>query len=451
MRSPRKLGMAFFFMSALSACAASSPAGPNKAACPEPASPVQAQTPASTPIAPSPLPPPTSSPEPANTMVHAIFDAGSSGLRLQIFEITRRPDGSCQAARAPIFNEKSTTGGLADMTIGKDPAADVRRMHFPMAESVLAGLWSKVKPEDKARISGVALLGTGGFRDIKRIQKGARAMMRKLDMVIAGWKKELGKPIEQDWHALTIEGEEEATLAWTAAGELGAKPARATIETGGQTTQIAFGDSDGWTAELGTNAVKDWLLLTEFASCKEKKPLDANACIAAFGKRFAESAMVEEGLSEGRIPEGGELWAMGGSWENVFIDLEQARKQSLPEVWDESMNPPIGAAVSVGELYDLAKKACSDRPPKVPGPQYEPSFWCMRLSHAVAFSASMYVASSPSLLSSLSSAKGVPEAIKQVRAKQIRNGRESFTRGAAVSGHLFGECAVNAGGPTAAR
>jgi len=372
--------------------------------------------------------------------VHAIFDAGSSGLRLQIFEVTRAADGTCEAKGPPVVDEerageKNARGdniGLADMTPGhakgQDDKANLLGMQFPKAEGALDELWRRDKVRAwHGRITGVALLGTGGFRDVARIKKGARVVMRRLDAVIEGWKKELGKPGDEDWQAITIEGEEEAVLAWLAARELGAKR-HATIETGGKTCQYARGESEGWSSELGTNATKDLLDMPELEGCTKQKA-NADKCIAAFGERFHDATIVAKGARRFPVPEGGALWVMGGGWKGTLDELA-----TLGTTADK---PAVGTRFKIGDLYRFAReRACTD---KAPRSDYEEPFWCMRVSHAVAFAVSAY---DGTLLKRRGAASAVPGAIAKVASRELWLGRESFSRGAAVSGTLFEECHV---------
>jgi hypothetical protein len=401
------------------------------------------------PAAPTAAPPPaatapaTAAPAPAappGEMVHAIFDAGSSGLRLQIFKVTRAPDGTCEAKGPPVADEempaeKNARGdniGLADMTAGHDKGQDEKanllRMEFPKAEGALEQLWNlKSVAAWHGRITGVALLGTGGFRDVQRIKKGARVVMRKLDHVIDGWKKALGKPADEDWQAITIEGEEEAVLAWLAARELGAKH-HATIETGGKTVQYAHGESEGWSSELGTNATKDFLKKPEFEGCTKEKA-NADKCIAAFAERFADATIVEKGARVHPVPDGGALWVMGGGWKGTLDELS-----AMTLGHDKAS---VGTRFKLGDLYRFAKEhACTDKPPRT---SYEEPYWCMRVSHAVAFALSIH---DSSLVHRHTAPAGVPSAVEKVAARELWIGRESFTRGAAVSGTLFKECHV---------
>jgi GDA1/CD39 (nucleoside phosphatase) family len=364
-------------------------------------------------VGPGPSPAPAARP---SEMVHAIFDAGSSGLRLQIYKVTRRPDGSCAAAEEPIFNEKTKSGGLAKMSL-------------PVAEEALKSLWAQVEPTTKASITGVALLGTGGFRDAA--STGGADLMKQLHEVVSGYKRALGKVPDQDWQACIIGGDAEARYAWLTARELGAREIDRTIETGGQTCQYALGDGRGWSAVLGTNAVKK---SPAFDVCLPASPVPAgapraDACIAAFGAVFAQSS-IGDAVSGAPLPEGARIWAMGGSWENLFIDHEKTRKDP-PEPWDHAREPKVGASLAIGEVYAFAKRVCGDPPPKYPGDLYEPPYWCLRLSHAVAFAVTAYGGSF---------GKGVGAAVAEVGRREILDGKESFTRGAAVSA-LFGECA----------
>lgn len=419
--------------------------------CPEPASAARPE-----PSAPAP-PPPTlpAGTTPPSKMVHAVFDAGSSGLRLQIFEVTRREDGSCAAAGKP-FSKKADTNdhGLADMT--ERTAEDKKeRMSFKTAEGFLSGLWDPLTQEQKESVTGVALLGTGGFRDVTRIAKGARIMMRELDRIVAGWKQALGKPGGQDWEAVTIEGEEEGTLAWLAARELNAKVTHVTIETGGQTCQYAVSDVAGWSDELGSNAVKKLMESdTTLAPCRlppsppaasppgaKKVEPDADRCIAAFGKYFNTSKMISEGVKAHPILEGTEVWAMGGAWAGLFVDYTRTTHVPSADLWTGE-DPKIGASMSLRELYDFAKQVCSKKPPPYPLARredgtmekpYEPEYRCMRAAHAVAFAVSVHGGDVT---------KGVQKAIAKVGARRLIDGVESFTRGAAVSGSVFGECAA---------
>jgi hypothetical protein len=432
MQAARSIGWLLVLAGLASACAGSGEVCPPVAAPIVTTSALPVAAPAvATPAAPAPT-----------QMVHAIFDAGSSGLRLQIFEVTRAADGTCEARGAPVVDveraaEKNARGdaiGLADMTAGHEPGQDEKastlRLAFPKAEGALAELWNRAEVRPwQGKITGVALLGTGGFRDVARIKKGARVLMRRLDRVVEGWKKDLGKAPDQDWQAITIEGEEEAVLAWLAARELGAKRF-ATVETGGKTCQYAGSETEGWSTELGTNATKDFLKYPEFAGCTREKA-NADQCIAAFGERFARSTIIEKGAQLFPVPADGTLWVMGGGWKGTLDELAT--------LGTHAGKPTVGTRFKIGDLYRFAREhACTEKEPRS---GYEPDYWCMRVSHAVAFAVS---ASDPSLLKRHGAASAVADAVKKVADKELSLGRESFPRGAAVSGTLFNECHAGA-------
>lgn len=411
---------------------------------------------------------------PNNEMVHALFDAGSSGLRLQIYTIARAADGSCTAGpREPAVDisfqakdkaqKKALQTGLANMTRRPaDPtdqnlldATDLNAVRaqqtFPKAENVLAALWD-TPHFDKRRISGVALLGTGGFRDPARIKRGARLMMRKLNRIIEDWRPTTAT--EQDWEAVTIEGEEEAVYSWLTARELGAKEGHVIIEIGGQTCQYATSDTSGWTHELGADYAKR-KLLPEVAfhdACmgasaeggKSPAPPRADACIAAFAKEFAESSIIKRGANRAERPEGSELWAMGSGWKYVFLDylLTRSPPVARPE-------PAVGEHFKLDDLYTFATQVCSEHPPAYPkNPDgslglFEPEAWCMRISHAVAFALNVYAAKDKDHLhlgdAAAANIAGIFSECKMA-GNTIVYGKESYTRGAAVSSNLFREC-----------
>ncbi len=118
---------------------------------------------------------------------------------------------------------------------------------------------------------------------------------------------------------------------------------------------------------------------------------------------------------------------MGGSWQHLFVDYSAAARKPPPVV---------GSHVPIQDLYAFAGQVCSPAPP-APLPEFEPAAWCTRVSHAVAFAISAY----DGALLAGGSPRGVAAAVRVVAAKEVWDGVESFTRGAAVSGSLFGECA----------
>jgi hypothetical protein len=366
---------------------------------------------------------------------HAIFDAGSSGTRLLIFRVSHAPDGACRAGTArPVVDLRNGSAGLADMThenipgvTGHDREADADRGAFPKAFQVLAALWSR--PEVRAlreRIRGVALLGTGGFRDPARVRLGAGKMMERLGGVLQRLAGGTATAV-----AHTVEGSQEGKLAWLSARELrGGREDHAVLEIGGQTAQYALkrdGAVAGFSATVGTSAILRRLRQGGGAEvCRnENDPstLNVDRCVAllsAGAPGLARSSIVPPDAA--RAPPA--IWTMGRVLEAAIADVHRHLRGAG--------KPKVGDSIDLVELYRLAARVCSARPP-APAPAFEPVNWCYRLSHGLALVAAVRG-------SGIQSVAEVAPRIASLGGIRLYLGGESWPRGAAVSPDLFASC-----------
>jgi hypothetical protein len=373
----------------------------------------------------------------ARETFHAVLDAGSSGTRLLVFRVLRDAKGGCHVAdQKPVVDIEDKSGGLADMTSkniegasGADAQAD-DKTRFPKAAQVVKGLLASAKVAPiRERIGGIALLGTGGFRDPKRVELGAWKLMQSLDGVIFDAMRTAGgrRLLIQ---VRTIQGDVEGRLAWYAARELRAGHAtdHAMLEVGGQTAQYARsngGRIEAWSDDLGGNAVYRRLRgKPGFEACvNERDPstLNADACIAylAGGEGgFSRSRLVTQENALGPEP----LWGMGGFLRATVADVQRYLHNRA--------KVGFGDSVELLEILTLARKACTANPPQ-PVPSFQPQRWCLRLSQAAA------------LMFAIRKTR-IERAADVLRFAEPKIflvlGGESWPRGAAVSGEVFSDC-----------
>lgn len=375
--------------------------------------------------------------------IHGVFDAGSSGTRLILYWVA--PAGALHCAigkEKPAFEYETSSvdpievqGGLADMTLHtiagvaltSADARAVRPSTFPKATHVIDYLWGKVPAPLQAKVTGLALLGTGGFRDPARVTEGAVDVMRTLNSKIAAILGPRG-----EGRADVAQGRDEAILAWYAARELrSGQAAHAAIEIGGQTCQYAWAGTppEGVTADLGQNAMLrqygpaapghagDFLRCWDRHTVAGGAVADAASCIGAFRGLFAASNLVTQG-SAVHAP-GSFVFGMG-AWKHFFNDFHRYHGLSTPKA---------GQAAKLSEMFDFAKDVCAgaDKAAAIigPGKVFQPANWCFRVSHAVGFAAAI---------------RGVSIADVPKSTLTISDGLESFARGAALDPRVFAEC-----------
>ncbi|MBL8021931.1 MAG: hypothetical protein JNM27_19810 [Leptospirales bacterium] len=146
-----------------------------------------------------------------------IFDAGSSGTRVCLFTVSRTD--RCRASDSEFgCKDIKADNGLADL----GPAG---------AEQVVRRGLAMLDESSRKRITGAALLGTGGFRRVS--VPAQQAVLQQTGTVF----------LAQSYPAVmrVITGDEEGRLAWLSVRERLSSNAHTIVEIGGATVQIATG------------------------------------------------------------------------------------------------------------------------------------------------------------------------------------------------------------------
>ncbi len=233
--------------------------------------------------------------------------------------------------------------------------------------------------QTRARISSSALLGTGGFREKTEAQQ-----LAVLDAVDEAMKKGGLKG-----RSAVLTGEEEALLAWDTVRQVTGSVSHTTLETGGATVQIASGQnqaSKAISAPIGMNQVREVLQKDPaFGSACEKGNYDV--CRALVLKRIADSPIrafvAQLSAEERRRP----LYGLGTPWRIVF---QSAGKETL----------------TIEEIHQLGRQKCL-------GPEGRRECFLFAYQGAL---------------------------IQSAGGSGIRDGRESWPRGAAASARFFPDC-----------
>ena len=327
--------------------------------------------------------------------MHLVIDAGSTGTRFCLFAIERDAHGDCRAPHSGSIDAPELVpatvparNGLADL----DAAA---------ALAVVAEGLARIPTATAARITGAALLGTGGFR-----RQSPASQTAMLDALRAQFAVGAGASVRLD-RIEVLSGEMEGVLAWRAARELGAHEPFAILEIGGSTVQYA--DPAGSTsAPIGLTAATGALVRAgRAADCRvddDRGPSFARcrAAIAA-GPTAGGGALkppAGDADSSGAPPR---LYGLGAPWAAAFAIAGRDRLGAAELAALGEQRCPLGA----GEMRALI------------GERWSPRLVCLLLAYQSV------------LLESLGAA-------------DISRTGESWPRGAAVSGEIFPTCAASA-------
>ncbi len=316
--------------------------------------------------------------------VHLVIDAGSSGTRFCYFAL-RHSDDSCQSSiLADPYSEcreMEAENGLADLGEEK-------------AEKLLAGVLDTMEEDLRTKLTGAALLGTGGFR--RQTQARQNAIVKRLEKVFAD--RHLSAVVR------VLSGEDEGRLAWRTMQSSVAGGHR-TIETGGATIQyasgISYADTAAVSAPLGMNDSFEKLQHdSAFLVCYGDKK-DYAGCKALLSGRIFRNSSIQKFMdsrpdSDSRRP----LFGMGAPWKAVF------RLAGNPD------------RISATALDELGRQTCSNSTEQLIS-RGIPAKHAPRTCYLLAFQAAFLSATGSS---------------------EIRRGGESWPRGASLTSDFFKDC-----------
>ncbi len=255
------------------------------------------------------------------------------------------------------------------------------------AKSTVEKALSMVSAEDLRRVQAAALLGTGGFRRLPDAEQKS----------VLGFAGEAFQSTSFAGTLKVLSGEDEGVLAWTALGERIGSDEHAIVEIGGATVQIAAGRRGSVRAISTKDGMNDAAkMLTEKSACFTTR---GSACKEEVrSKIFAASTLGGFYASLSQEQRNLALFGLGAPWNAVFA---RAKTSELTGADLEKQTAEV-CAQSVESLKSAmpeehAKRAC--------------------YLHSYAF-----------------------ELLKITGASRIRQGGESWPRGAAISGNYFPVC-----------
>lgn len=300
-------------------------------------------------------------------------------------------DAGSSGTRVCLFGVASSSGRCRafDTTFGcKDvPAQGGLADQGAGAKATVEKALRMVSPEELRRVQGAALLGTGGFRRIPEFQQKA---------VLAS----AGEAFQNTSFRGTLKvlsGEDEGSLAWLALGERTGSDEHVIVEIGGATVQIAAGKRGSVRSISTKDGMNDSAKkLTEQSPCFTSR---GRACITDVqAKIFASSALGGFAASLSPAEKAMPLYGLGAPWNAVFARAKRSEMSAA----DLAKQTDEVCALSVESLKssmpeEHAKRAC--------------------YLHSYAL-----------------------ELLKVTGAARIRQGGESWPRGAAVSGQYFSAC-----------
>lgn len=328
-------------------------------------------------------------PSSSDVPLHLVIDAGSSGTRLCLFGI-KYLEGQCSAVdlRPPYdrCSQFAETQGLADM--GDEKAKQA-------VESAL----SQIDGDTRNEIRAAALLGTGGFRKLPKERREAI-----LDRIRAAF----------DAHSLpvrleVITGEQEGTLAWKTVSQNFSSLDHIILETGGATVQLAYGTVDAIKSASSPVGISEaFITLREegnFSYCYHQKTagrrdVDYDNCRRYVRARLFDGSAIQQ-LARGIDPERKQqaIYAIGGSWRATFSVLGSNE-------------------LSLSDIIEQGRKLCKIDPDKLPDHGIAKRF-APRACFQYAYQAGL---------------------LEATGFQKIRNGFESWPKGAAISKEYFPDC-----------
>lgn len=328
-------------------------------------------------------------PSSSDVPLHLVIDAGSSGTRLCLFGI-KYLEGQCSAVdlRPPYdrCSQFAETQGLADMGDEK-------------ARQAVENALSQIDGDTRNEIRAAVLLGTGGFRKLPKERQDAI-----LDRIRAAF----------DAHSLpvrlvVITGEQEGTLAWKTVSQNFSSRDHIILETGGATVQLAYGTVDAIksaSSPVGLNEA--FVTLREegnFSYCYHQKAagrryVDYDNCRRYVKARLFDGSAIQQ-LARGIDPKRKQqaIYAIGSSWRATFSVLGSNE-------------------LSLSDIMEQGRKLCKIDPDNLPDHGIAKKF-APRACFQYAYQAGL---------------------LEATGFQKIRNGFESWPKGAAISKEYFPDC-----------
>ncbi len=363
----------------------------------------------------------------ANAPLHLVIDAGSSGTRLCLFAIRKIcPDanGPCHCGAPPVESDRHPDGGPRPVCESIPDAGGLAGMSPAAAAAVLAdALANRIPDHTRERIQNAALLGTGGFRQAspqkrRAILQSLSEQLRRSLPAASGWP-ETGA--EQRPAARTLSGADEGRLAWLAMREIHGSVDHAVLETGGASVQFAVamplseseahatgaGDAEGVRSislPLGMNSAFQRLQNdAELPACFPFGAADARTDFDRCRKLIRRQVFTQDAIAELQAMHSdsadGVLFGLGSSWKAIFAGMQKSR-------------------ASLSNLQRFGRRICAAR--KLTE-QERSSKYLQRRCYLYAYQSVL---------------------LEETGYREIRRGRESWARGAAISEEFFPACAL---------
>ncbi|MCE9597657.1 MAG: hypothetical protein K8S54_06780 [Spirochaetia bacterium] len=306
--------------------------------------------------------------------IHMIFDAGSSGTRVCLFAVSRTD--RCRASDTEFgCKDIKAENGLADL--GPGGAEQTVRRGLDMLDE-----------SSRKRVTGAALLGTGGFRRIS--VAGQQAVLKQSGSVL----------LPQGYPSVlrVITGDEEGRLAWLSVREKLGSSKHTIVEIGGATVQIATGADKQIRSVSTPDGMNDGIKkLKSDSACFKigrledcRKEIQENIFRNSGLRTFAGGMTLEEKSRP--------LYGLGAPWNAIF---KTAGRNNL------SSSDLLKQAVSTcgKSIADLSRDM----------PEAHAKRACYLHAYAL-------------------------ELLSVTGQNQISQGYESWPRGAAVAGEYFDDC-----------